>query len=295
MYNMQLETFIRVADAGSFSKAAEENHITPTAVIKQINSLEAALDLRLFNRTHRGVTLTESGRSLYGDAKYVIAFSKESVQRAKNVTADTDNIVRVGTSPMTPGEILFDLRPKIHELCPDIMFRFIPFANTPKKALEILCNLGRDIDIVAGWFDETWEEKRACSVFKLRNDPIYCAISTHHKLAVKDSLTIDDIRSESLMIIYRGWNKYVDKLRDFVASEQIKIIDFDFYNLDVFNQCENSNNVLMAFESWANTHPLIKVLPVEWDFTVPYGLFHSPNPSQAVNEFIHAIKHALEL
>ncbi|MDU8688514.1 helix-turn-helix domain-containing protein [Faecalibacterium wellingii] len=37
MYNHQLETFIRVADAGSFNKAAEESYITPTAIIKQIN------------------------------------------------------------------------------------------------------------------------------------------------------------------------------------------------------------------------------------------------------------------
>lgn len=40
MYNPQLETFIKVADAGSFNKAADELYITPTAVIKQINSLE---------------------------------------------------------------------------------------------------------------------------------------------------------------------------------------------------------------------------------------------------------------
>lgn len=39
MYNPQLETFLRVADAGSFSKTAGEAYITPTAVIKQINLL----------------------------------------------------------------------------------------------------------------------------------------------------------------------------------------------------------------------------------------------------------------
>lgn len=39
MYNPQLKTFIRVADAGSFNKAAEKLYITPTAVIKQINLL----------------------------------------------------------------------------------------------------------------------------------------------------------------------------------------------------------------------------------------------------------------
>ena len=59
MYNPQLDTFIRVADAGSFNKAAEELYITPTAIIKQINLLEASLDVKLFERTHRGLHLTK--------------------------------------------------------------------------------------------------------------------------------------------------------------------------------------------------------------------------------------------
>ena len=68
MYNPQLETFLRVADAGSFNKAAEELFITPPAVIKQITSLEAGLDLQLFVRSPRGLKLTEAGKSVYRDA-----------------------------------------------------------------------------------------------------------------------------------------------------------------------------------------------------------------------------------
>ena len=65
MYNPQLDTFIRAADAGSFNRAAEKLFITPTAVIKQINLLEASLEVKLFERTHRGLVLTKAGRSLY--------------------------------------------------------------------------------------------------------------------------------------------------------------------------------------------------------------------------------------
>ena len=72
MYNPQLDTFIKVADAGSFNKAAEDSFITPTAVIKQINLLERSLDVKLFERTHRGLKLTKAGQSLYQDAKYII-------------------------------------------------------------------------------------------------------------------------------------------------------------------------------------------------------------------------------
>lgn len=75
MYNPQLDTFIRVSDAGSFSKAAEEAYITPTVVIKQINLLEESLDVKLFDRSHRGLTLTKAGRSLHQDAKFIIAIA----------------------------------------------------------------------------------------------------------------------------------------------------------------------------------------------------------------------------
>lgn len=84
MYNPRLDTFLHVADAGSFNKAAEESYITPTAVIKQINLLEAELGVRLFDRTHRGLILTKAGKSLYQDTKYIIQYCRDSVTRAKN-------------------------------------------------------------------------------------------------------------------------------------------------------------------------------------------------------------------
>ena len=59
MYNKHLETFICVAELGSFSKAAEALYISSTAVIKQINLLEQELNLKLFDRTHRGIILTK--------------------------------------------------------------------------------------------------------------------------------------------------------------------------------------------------------------------------------------------
>ena len=55
LYNHQLDTFVKVAELGSFSKAADDLYISPTAVIKQMNILESNLGVTLFNRTHRGL------------------------------------------------------------------------------------------------------------------------------------------------------------------------------------------------------------------------------------------------
>lgn len=102
-----------VADAGSFNKAAEQIYITPTAVIKQINLLEANLGVKLFDRNHRGLTLTKAGISLYKDAKYIIQYCKDSVIRAQNAMQEDTQILRIGSSPLTPAQILLELWPKI--------------------------------------------------------------------------------------------------------------------------------------------------------------------------------------
>ena len=74
MYNPQLETFLCVAESGSFNKAAEKLYISPPAVIKQINLLEESLGLQLFVRSHRGLQMTKAGQSLLQDARYIIQY-----------------------------------------------------------------------------------------------------------------------------------------------------------------------------------------------------------------------------
>lgn len=290
MYNPQLETFIRVADAGSFNKAAERSYITPTAVIKQINLLEASLGIKLFERTHRGLIMTKAGLSLYQDAKYIIQYCKDSVTRAKNAMQEDTNIIRIGSSPMTPAQLLMPLWTIIQERLPDLKFQIIPFENTPENAREILANLGKNIDVIGGIFDETMLELRQCDGLELSREPFCCAVSIHHRLATKNRLTMQDLYGENLLMMKREWSRYVDQLRDDIWQNhnQIHIVDFEFYNMDIFNRCENGNYVLLAIPGWANVHPLLKVIPVDWEYSIPYGLLHSPEPSETVKRFLAA-------
>lgn len=292
MYNPQLETFLKVADCGSFNKAAEELYISPPAVIKQVNLLESSLNLQLFVRTHRGLILTEAGKSFYHDTKYIIQYCNESINRARNAMQKEEAVIKIGTSPMTPGQFLMDMWSSIHEICPDIKFQLVPFENTPENAREILKNLGKNIDIVAGAFDAHFLESRKCAGLRLSYEPIRCAVSIYNELSQKNSLSVSDLYDRNFMLIKRGWNECTDKIRDDIAEnhQQIHVIDFDFINLSVFNQCENSNDLLMCIDNWANVHPLLKVLPVDWEYTIQFGLLHSPKPSETVKRFLNAVK-----
>lgn len=292
MYNHQLDTFIHVADAGSFSKAGEELYISSTAVMKQINLLERDLEAQLFIRTPRGLSLTNAGKSYYRDAKYMIQYAKDARTRAHNAMQDNGNIIRIGTSIMTPHQLLMDLWPQIHALRPELKFQIVGFENTLENAREILGHMGRNIDVVAGIFDETMLELRGCTGFELNRQPLCCAVSIYHHLAQKDRLQIEDLYGQNFMLMKRDWSRNVDQLRDELWQHhpQIHLVDFSFYNVEVFNQCENNNVLLMAVPIWQSVHPLLKIIPVEWDYSMPFGLMHSPEPSPTVKSFLEAVK-----
>lgn len=294
MYNPQLETFIHVADAGSFNKAAEESYISPTAVIKQINSLETELGITLFTRTHRGLSLTKAGESLYKDAKYIIEYSRKAISRAKAAMQDEMNVVRIGTSPMTPAQLLTDLWPQIHQYCSDISFQLVPFENTPENAREILRNLGEHIDVVAGVFDETLLDLRKCAGFEISKEPICCAVSIYHPLAQKEKLTVEDLYGENLMMIRRGWSRFMDEARDELSQKPVNLIDFDFYDVDIFNQCERQKNVMLVIEKWSCVHPMMKIIPVEWNYAIPFGILYPPKPTKMLQRFLNAVCKAAE-
>ncbi len=295
MYNRQLDTFIKVADCGSFSKAAEELYISSPALIKQINLLEDNLGFSLFERNHRGIKLTAAGESLYRDAKYIIKYSKDSLIRAAKAADKSGSVIRIGTSIMTPPQFVVALWGEIYKRQPDLKFQLISFENTPENAREILSHLGDNIDIVAGVYDRLLLEDNRCAAFHLKNVPIKCAVSLKHRLALKDKLTLDDLKGENLMLIRRNWNETVDRLRDDIVNNhrEINIVDFPFFNVDVFNQCENGNNILIAIDEWVNVHPLLKIIPVEWDYELTFGIMHSPEPSEQVKRLIDTVKEIL--
>ena len=229
---------------------------------------------------------------MYQDARYIIQYCRDSVTRAKNAMQEDENIIRIGSSPMTPAQLLMALWAKINERCPDIKFQIVPFENTPENARKILGNLGKNIDVVGGIFDETMLGLRGCAGLELTRGRFCCAVSVHHRLAEKDRLQISDLYGENLLLMHRGWSHYVDQLRDDLWQHhpQIHIVDFEFYSMDVFNRCENTNDVLLAIPGWANVHPLLKVIPVEWEHSIPYGILHSPEPTPTVQRFLDAAK-----
>ena len=75
----QIETFVRVAELGSFTRAASVLSVAQPALSRQVRSLEVELRQNLFDRNGRGVTLTDAGRRLLAHGRGIL----QQVQRAR--------------------------------------------------------------------------------------------------------------------------------------------------------------------------------------------------------------------
>lgn len=289
MYNPQLDTFISVAENGSFSKAAEALYVTPTAVMKQINSLEERLGVALFNRTNRGLQLTEAGKSFLRDAKYVIDYSARAIEKVKDIY-DKENrqTVRIGTSIMTPAKFLLDIWTELQKHTSAMKSSLSPFENTPENAREILKNLGKHIDVVAGIYDDGFLVERQCQAAHLEDKTLALAVPLTHPLCQKQSITLDDLKSGEIMFISKGW-RVIDGIRKDLILKGVNLLDFDFFNINAFNKAVKDNVPIMAIDGWESVHPLLKIIPVEWDYKIPFGIMYSLSPSKQVRNFIKLI------
>ena len=94
------------------------------------------------------------------------------------------------------------------------------------------------------------------------------------------------------MLIHKGWSTAIDMLREELREHhsEIHVKDFDFYSVEVFNQCENSNDVLLAIKNWESVHPLMKMIPVDWEYEIPFGLLYAEYPDWKVQKLLKAIK-----
>ena len=98
MDTLLLEAFVAVAEAESFSAAADELHLTQSAVSKRIALLEQQLECRLFDRIARTVALTESGHKLLPRARYILSELQATRQAIADLSGSVSGTLRLAIS-----------------------------------------------------------------------------------------------------------------------------------------------------------------------------------------------------
>lgn len=289
MYNPLLLTFIYVVETGSFSKAAKELYITPASVMKQMNALENQLDIKLVERTHRGIQLTKNGEKIYQKAKELIEDSEKFLNNIKDKNTD---IIRIGSSFLNPANELVDLWHNIPSLYENYRLRVVPYEDDHVHIMEVFQSIGTKFDFLIGSFNS--KQIDTFTSYKILGYYHLCvAVPKTHPLAKKKRLEISDLYHERLLCVSGGDCLNIDDFRKDVQTLYPQIILEDvgyFYDLDTFNRCEEQGCLLLTLDAWSTIHPSLMTLPVSWHYQMPYGLLYQKNPSKQVKACLKEIE-----
>lgn len=290
-------TFIKTAERGSINRAAESLYISPTAVMKQINTLEEALGAKLFARGKRGVALTPAGKSLYDDSVKIVKDCVAAMERARTLAHSGENVIRVGNSLLNPCKELLDMWNAAGDADKSrYKIQIVPFGDTVEETDEIYHSMGAKFDVMIGACDI----KGYSEMFSLLNvgfRRLCVAVPGTHRLASKTVISPADLSGETLIILKQGLSGILDSVRRDLRRRYPKIRLADsatYYDIDVFNRCEHEGALLLTLNAWKDVHPALVTIPFDIDYLIPYGIMYPLNPSAAVRGFIDIIENSVK-
>lgn len=292
-----LHSFIEVIDAGSFSKAAEKLYISSTALMKQMNGLEAQVGVQLLIRTHQGIQATDAGTSFYHDARFLIQYSEKAIARARQAANPHPHTIRIGTSLLNPPTALIEIWNTISDAYPQFNLRLVPLDATATSWPTVSQTPGKEFDVIVGAYECT-QGPGAFQVLKLGEYRFGVAVSRTHPFARKERIALADLAGERLVMIQPGISPLVDAIREAVVAQHPDIeikSAIQHYNMDVFNRCEASHAVLLTLDAWKDVHPSLVTLPVDWQYTLPYGILYPLKPASSVQVFVKALQETLPI
>ena len=291
LLNPYVKTFLKAADCGSFSSAADQLYISKVSVMNQINALEAHIGVLLFDRTHSGVSLTDAGKSFYQNARAMVRLSEDSIREARQIGGAAFRTIRVGASMMRPCNSLIELWENAGADRAEYQFSVVPFNDDVDSLNAMLAAIGDKIDCFVTPCG-SMSMLMNYSFLPLGSRKCAIAMSKKHRLAKKKILHWEDLEGESLLLVKRGESYVLDELRDEIhrIHPSVQIVDFDgYYDLSAFNLCEQRGYLMETLDMWASLHPSLATIPVNWDYEMPYGIMYAKKPSDTVKTFIDVI------
>jgi DNA-binding transcriptional LysR family regulator len=193
----RLEVFAKVAELGSFSRAAEALFLTQPTVSEHVRGLEDEMGLQLLDRLGRGATTTRAGELLLGYARRMLALAREAQQALDQFQGRMSGELVVGGSTI-PGEYVL----------PGLIGRFK--AKYPDISVSLLIGDSRQ---VSEWVDQGRAEvgvigarptSRALESRELMPDELVIVVPATHGWAARKTVSLDELRREPMVVRERG-------------------------------------------------------------------------------------------
>ncbi len=186
MADRRLQVFHTVARLLSFTKAADELHMTQPAVTFQVRQLEEQFNTRLFDRTHNRISLTEAGHRVFESAGKIFQLYAEMDNSVRELTGDISGILILGASTTIAEYMLPVLLGDFKEKFPDVVIR-LKVANTDGIVSQVENNM-IDLGVV-----EAPVSNKNLVVEKCREDELVLIVPLNHPLANNDVVSLAEI------------------------------------------------------------------------------------------------------
>lgn len=194
-----MRTFSRVVETGSFSEAARDLNISQPSVTRQIAYIEQKFGVRLFNRTTRGVAVTETGALLYERCKRVLHELDEIEIMLNRQNGRLEGVLRISASVSFGHKIISPLLIEFIEANPDIRVDLTcgnPYANLIAQGVDVAIQMGPLTDSSFGsrlLGTNPWAMVASPAYLKARGEPAAVADLVHHEGLIYSSEHNDDV------------------------------------------------------------------------------------------------------
>lgn len=188
----QLRYFVDIVDAGSFSLAAERLFIAQSALSRQVKEMERHLQVPLLARDTRHLEMTPAGRSLYGDARRILAAIDSATVAARHAQRGIEGTVQLLHSSSVPltHALLDGIRE--HALrYPGVSIE-VSQRSSEHQALDIEQGIA-DVGLAREPVLRRYPGVRQAPLF---SEPLVVAVPTTHALAARESVGIAQLRDE---------------------------------------------------------------------------------------------------
>ena len=292
MYDEYISTFICVSECGSLLKAAEKLYLSPNAVKKRIDHLEERTELHLFSRSFKGMALTAAGKSFYLDCKHLEEEMHLAEERARNIEMKESGIIRLGMMDTFSDEFIlsswFDAREKLKENKISLAF----YGLQPSNISEMLSGIGKSIDGAVDIADEKLAKKYGIEATKISETKLCFAIPPAHPLFGKDGIMAKNFAGEKIIVLQKGRIPLWDLLMESAFSEypQLKPEYTDTCGVKTFNYAETERKIIVTTTYAKNLYPYFRYVPIGEKYIVPFGIYHSEKPPEAMKSFLNVLK-----
>lgn len=186
MADRRLQVFHTVARLLSFTKAAEELHMTQPAVTFQVRQLEEQFNTRLFDRTHNRISLTDAGTRVYDYAEKIFQLYSEMDNSVRELTGDISGVLILGASTTIAEYMLPVLLGDFKSRHPEVTIR-LKVANTDGIVSQVENN---EIDL--GVVEAPVNNKNLV-VEECRTDNLVLIVPPEHELAKQQTVSMERI------------------------------------------------------------------------------------------------------